>query len=79
MGTYSEYGNGDISFQVESPVSGCNSGFWIGGGDPGAKYLLSILLSAKHSGSEVVIYGDKDRLWAGSGGEVCHVYCIVEY
>ena len=70
--------SGDIIITVQNPVSGCDAGFWISGSDPAAQKLLSILLSAKHTSSQIVVNGDKDTMWSGSSGAFCHIYAITD-
>lgn len=76
VSSYSEWGRGDVVIKVENPAPGCNDGFWLGGNDAGTKNILAIILSAKATGTKVSINGDKDRMWNGTSGYVCHLYAI---
>ena len=76
---YTEYGNGDVVVYTELLAAGCD-GFWFNSSNPGSAQVLSMVLAAKHSGSQVIISGDTARKWPGSPtGHFCHLYAISEY
>lgn len=79
LASYSEYGDGNMTIRVENTAPNCNGGFWMNGTEPGFKTVLSMLLAAKHSGVQIIIYGDSDRIWQGSPtASFCHLYLITE-
>lgn len=70
--SYTEYGDGDVVFDVDTAVAGCN-GFWLRPIDKGFKQTFAVLLMAKASGIPVVVYAHDDQLWSGSTDKYCRV------
>lgn len=74
--SYSDFGTGDVVFQMNSIGVGCEAGFWLRPTDPGFKSNLSFLLAAQLSGRTVAILGYNDSIWGGSSGKFCRLYQI---
>ena len=74
--SYSDYGTGDVIFQMNAIGVGCESGFWLRTTDPGFKSNLSVLIAAHLSGRTVYVQGYNDSIWNGSSGKFCRLYVI---
>lgn len=74
--SYSDFGTGDVVFQMNSIGVGCEAGFWLRPTDPGFKSNLSVLLAAHLSGRTVFVQGYNDSIWVGSSGKYCRLYVI---
>ncbi len=67
---------GDIKFHVVTTVAGCEAGYYLRAADAVSKKdVLSIALSAFHSGAKVQFNGNDSPRWDGSPTEN---YCLVE-
>lgn len=62
---YTDYGNGDIVFEVNGTFTGCY-GFWLSPADAGYKQAYAALLTAKATGGALVLYAYDTSLWPGS-------------
>lgn len=79
IGSYSEFGGGDVYIKVQNPSSHCDA-YWIRPSDPGFQSNLSMALSAFHAKSNVKVFGLRDELWNGSTGvKFCRVYGLFLY
>ncbi|WP_299007059.1 hypothetical protein [uncultured Shewanella sp.] len=82
VNTLYTYGEGssrhnDIVIKVDSPLTGCEAGFWVKSTDNiGNKNVSAFLLSAFHAGSKMYIAAYNDQLWSGSDGNYCKVHSI---
>jgi hypothetical protein len=76
MQSYNQYGGGDTTFQVETPLAGCENGFWMSKSDAGFNTNLALILSAYHAKSSVIVYALTDQIWGGSAGKYCKLYMI---
>lgn len=74
--SFSDYGAGDVVFQMTVSGVGCETGFWLRPTDPGFKSNLSFLLAAHLSGRNVSVQGYNDSIWTGSAGKYCRLYSI---
>ena len=74
--SFSDYGAGDVVFQMSATGVGCETGFWLRPTDPGFKSNLSFLLAAHLSGRNVSVQGYNDSIWTGSAGKYCRLYSI---
>ena len=74
--SFSDYGAGDVVFQMNATGVGCENGFWLRPTDPGFKSNLSVLLAAHLSGRNVSVQGYNDSIWTGSAGKYCRLYSI---
>ncbi len=74
--SYSDFGTGDVVFQMSLITVGCENGFWLRTTDPGFKSNLSFLLAAHLSGKTVSVLGYNDSIWTGSAGKYCRLYQI---
>lgn len=75
----SQTGNtaGDVMIKTDTPVAGCESGYFIPVGTRGLEEGLSVALSAFHAGAKVKIDGTSGMSWAGtSRSDYCQVYSI---
>ena len=73
----SSYGSGvvtgDIKISVENTVSGCEGGYYVKSDNAGNSQILSIALSAFHSGTKVKINGVDSPRWDGSSANYCKI------
>lgn len=74
--SYSEFGGGDVYFTIENPIPECSKGYWFRNSDPGFEANMSMVLSAYHAKSPVVIYGLPDEPWSGTSQTACRLYAI---
>lgn len=74
--SFSDYGTGDVVFQMNATGVGCENGFWLRPTDAGFKSNLSVLIAAHLSGRNVSVQGYNDSIWSGSGGKYCRLYSI---
>ena len=74
---YPEYGNGDVIFKISVPSEICK-GYWLSPSTPGFKANLSLLLSAFHTSTNVVVHGlsETGNKWSGSGTHFCKLYTV---
>lgn len=71
--TYTDFGGGDVVFQVDGSFGGCY-GYWLSPAlDAGFKQVYAMLLMVKAMGATVVVYADETDLWSGSGSNYCRV------
>lgn len=73
---YPEYGGGDVTFQTETPIAGCEAGFWLRPTDPGFKNAYAVVLTSYTTKSPVRVWAHDDSLWPGSSGRWCRVYAM---
>lgn len=71
--TYTDYNDGDVIFQVTTPVAGC-VGFWLTPADGGYKSALASLMMAKGAQISVRVYAYDNVLWPGGAPTT---YCKV--
>lgn len=71
---FTEYGNGDVGFKVESPNSSCPDGYWLRPSDAGFKSAYAALMLAYSTGSTLRVAAHDDSLWPGTSGTICRVY-----
>jgi hypothetical protein len=76
LNSYNQYGNGDVIFNVDAPVAGCESGFWLTKADAGFQSNMAMLVAANMAKSTVSVVGDTAQMWGGSGGRYCKLYSI---
>jgi hypothetical protein len=76
--TYTQHGNGDVivNLAANSLNTSCPGGFWIRGGDAGAKGTHAQILAAKASGAAVRIWADTSIIWTGSSSATCLVWAV---
>ncbi len=76
MSFYSEWGSGTVHFEVESPVTGCEGGFWLDTTLVGFEATYSALLAAYHANQNVTVSGQETEVRAGLGGAgpYCKLY-----
>lgn len=68
---------GDVMLKLETPVSGCEDGYFIREGTQGLEEGLSVALSAYHAGIPVKIDGVSGVSWPGSSSSrYCQVYSL---
>lgn len=76
MYTYTEYGGGDVTFQVDTPVPGCEGGLWMSPADAGFKSNLATVLLAFASKAPVRVWAHNDQIWSGSAAATCRLYAV---
>lgn len=64
---------GDILIAISSPATGCEKGYYIKNNSIGKDSLLSVALSAFHTGAKVGINAYDTPGWTVSGN-----YCLIE-
>lgn len=74
--SYAEYGTGDVVFQLNTTLAGCENGFWLRPTDAGFKTNISFLLAAQLSGRNVYLQAHNDLIWNGSAAKTCKLYVI---
>lgn len=74
--TYTKYGNGDVQIIASSPAPNCEGGFWLSPNDAGYDAALSSLISAYHTQSLVVLSGEDEDIWPGSGTRHCRLEAV---
>jgi hypothetical protein len=73
---YTDFGDGDVIFQVSGTVSGC-TGFWLSPADPGYKIAYATLVMAKAAQINVRVYAYDNLLWPGGApASYCKVRSI---
>jgi hypothetical protein len=70
---YTDYGNGDVVFDVNATFTGCD-GFWLSPADGGYKQAYAALMMVKATGGTLVVYAYDNNLWPGSS---TYKYCRV--
>jgi hypothetical protein len=64
---------GDFTFRVTNPPTGCTGGFWISPSQPGFSRAVAFVMQAKATGEPVFVGADTAELWGGSGPPWCKV------
>lgn len=70
---YTDYGNGDVVFEVNATFTGCY-GFWLSPADPGYKQAYAALMMVKATGGTMVVHAYDNSVWPGSSS---YNYCRV--
>jgi hypothetical protein len=73
---YSDYGTGDVVIRVQTPLSGCQHGFWLRMTDAGAKLVYAKLLTAQETNSPLRISAHESDIWPGSSGQYCRISMV---
>lgn len=76
VSSYNQYGNGDVIFKVENPISECIDGYWLTKTDSGYPANMAMIIAAFQAKTSVVVSGLPDQLWYGSGGKYCKLYAF---
>jgi hypothetical protein len=71
--TYLNHGQGDFTFRISNPPSGCNTGYWISPSQPGFRSAVAFVMQAKATGETILVGADTAQLWNGSGDQWCKV------
>ncbi|TQV86452.1 hypothetical protein [Aliikangiella coralliicola] len=74
--TYADYGGGDVQVVLETNGTTCKDGYFFNKADPNFDGMLSMLLSAYHAKTRIILDGHTDQKWAGSSGYYCKLYSI---
>ncbi|KZY41287.1 hypothetical protein [Oleiphilus sp. HI0123] len=77
---YTEFGNGDVGFWLTENEGKECYGYWMSPISKGFDANFSLLLSAYHANSNVIVYGKlgDDNRWPGStSGHYCKVDVII--
>ncbi|BFM10145.1 hypothetical protein R50072_02980 [Simiduia litorea] len=74
--SYAKFGNGDVYVKLEESSTVCAHGYFLNRDSVGFETSISMLISAYHAGSSVLIVGDEQRMWSGSSNPVCEIYSI---
>lgn len=79
--TWADYTTGVIKISLKSPDSNtkdlCPTGFWIDKTNSTNAQLLSVALSAYHTGTKVKIYASEAEDWSGLSSKECKLKLIV--
>ena len=73
--TDGSWGGGHVLITIDAPVPGCY-GYWIEPNSAGSKENTSFALSAFHTRSRILIYGDTSSIWQGNSNPFCKLYSI---
>ena len=79
---YDDYGaiagrdGADIAVWMNTGITGCEHGVWLSPSAPGYKMLASFLLTAYTTKQPVRFQIYDDRLWKGSGTNLCQIDAI---
>lgn len=73
---YTNFGNGDVVFNLASDGLAQCTGFWLRPTDPGFKVTVAALIAAVQSETPIFVYADDAQLWAGSTDPWCLVMGI---
>lgn len=73
---YTQYGGGDVVFQVDGSFAGCY-GYWLSPNDDGFKQAYAMLPMVKATSAAIVVYADETQLWSGSGSNYCRVHGLI--
>lgn len=75
--TYADYGGGDVQVVLDTNGTTCVHGYYMNKNDPNFDAMHSMLLSAYHAKSEVVLRGHTNLIWPGSAnGTYCKLYSV---
>ena len=77
INSYNQFGDGDVTVDVETPIPQCPHGYWLTTTDQGFNANLSLILAAYQAGNTVKVWGLPDQLWPGSSGTVCKLYSVL--
>ena len=72
--TYTDYGTGDVVFEVQNPPAACANGFWVRMSDVGAKSTYAYIMLAYSMQTPLRIGAYDTDIWPGSGGKYCRLY-----
>lgn len=79
--TWADYTSGVIKVRLKNPDSNtkdlCPTGFWIDKTNSSNAQLLSVALSAYHTGTKVKIYASEAEDWSGLSSKECKLKLIV--
>lgn len=68
---------GVVLIQLENINSNCPNGYWLKDSpDSGSKNMLSVILSAYHAKTPVMIYADENSDWSGLAAKECEIGLI---
>lgn len=76
VGSYNDYGDGDVIFKIQTPIQQCPGGYWLTKSDAGFSADLSLILSAYQAKNDVIVYGLPSQIWSGSSTNYCKLYSI---
>jgi len=73
--TYEQAGfEGDLAIKIADVPVGCEAGFWVKSSTTtGYKNIVSFLLSAFHTGTQVHLSGNDSQRWTGSAQNFCRL------
>lgn len=71
--TYLDHGQGDFTFRISNPPTGCAAGFWMSPSQPGFKSAVAFVMQARATGETVRVGADTTQLWSGSADQWCKV------
>jgi hypothetical protein len=74
---FSDYGTGDVAFQVSNQIPGCEGGYWLRPSDGGFKTVYATMMASYMTKAPVYVYAYDDQLWSGSSAHFCRVYAIM--
>ncbi len=73
---YTQFGSGDVQVIPEVKATNCTAGYWLSPEDPGYQATLGMLVSAYHSKTVVLLSGDDQQIWSGSGSPHCRLVAV---
>lgn len=77
VGSYNQFGNGDVTFSIANPIQECSDGYWFTKSDPGFQANLSMVIAAHQTKTPVIVTALPEQMWSGSSsGKFCKLYVI---
>ncbi|MGI0119880.1 hypothetical protein [Zooshikella sp. RANM57] len=73
---FTDFGDGDIIFDLVAKVNGCERGYWMNKNHPGYNTTMSMIIAAYQAKTRVLVRGYSQRRWTGSAGPFCQLYSI---
>ncbi|ESP95250.1 hypothetical protein [Pseudoalteromonas luteoviolacea] len=78
LNVYSRLGNADVYVKLDTNGNYCKHGYFINKNSAGYESILSSLLSAYHTQSNIKIYAFTGQAhhWSGNAGPTCEIYSV---
>ena len=77
LGTYADFGNGDVGIWVEHATSTCE-GFWFRTTETNGKEIYAQLLAAQMSQKPMRLYARDDLLWSATASRFCKLSLVID-
>lgn len=77
LGTYADFGNGDVGVWVQTSSSTCD-GFWFRTTETNGKEIYAQLLAAQLTQKPMMIYAHDELLWTATSSHFCKISLVIE-